>query len=132
MSDTTNIDLPPTELLSALGNRLAEASIDAASWQVAQQQTQARAAEQIASLTEALQQRDQKLHALTRVVEEMLANAAKSEDLTVTTNYQFLRSFVESIGLAAQIPQLEGKDAVRTEQQAPAGNTGAADAGLDG
>lgn len=123
LSNDINVSLPAQALLDALGARLSETAIDAASWQVAQQETQRRAAEQIASLTEALQQRDQKLHATSRLIEELLANAAESEDLTVSTNYQFLRSFVEGAGLAVQIPPLVGKDAVRAEQE-PAADAG--------
>ncbi len=129
MSD--NISLPPTEIMDALGHRLAQASIDAASWQVAQQLTQQRGAEQIASLTEALNQRDRKLQAASQLIEEMLGRAATDPELKVTANYQFLRSFVEGTGIAVQIPQLEGVDFVKG-QQAPAGVPGPpADGGHD-
>lgn len=123
-SNDTNIALPPQDLLDALGSRLSQTAIDAASWQVAQQETQRRGAEQIASLTEALQQRDLKLHAVNQMIEEMMAQAAKDPDLKVCTTLGFLTSFVEGNGLAAQIPQFEVGDEGGTSRPA-------ADAGID-
>ena len=138
MSD--NISLPPTEIMDALGHRLAQASIDAASWQVAQQLTQQRGAEQIASLTEALNQRDQKVFAATRLIEEMLAAAEQDPGGIAKVTKDFLVGFCHQHGFPVQLPDSSTSQQLPLSPLSPAEeyvNTGSSvtsktpDAGLD-
>lgn len=142
MSD--NISLPPTEIMDALGHRLAQASIDAASWQVAQQLTQQRGAEQIASLTEALNQRDQKVFAATRLIEEMLDAAEQDPGGIAKVTKDFLVKYCHEHGFPVQLPDSSPPQGTIPEPPADGGHdpykfirenstpiTPAADAGLD-